>query len=156
MRHPIPSVPCAALVVVLAACQPAPRAESAAPTAAPSPATVATPAAPVATRAVCHVDTGAGCGHFRALGTEPGWLAVIALGPAPTLHAELDYGERKYDVALTAGKDGWSGQAADGSFISLSLRPGACSDGMSDRAWPASATVLAGEKRYEGCGTWEP
>jgi hypothetical protein len=51
-------------------------------------------------------DGSAGNRAFRATGNEPGWLAVVD-GDTPGLQVEVDYGERRFDVAqpqvLTAG-----------------------------------------------------
>ncbi|MGM3214167.1 hypothetical protein ACS229_31055, partial [Klebsiella pneumoniae] len=74
---------------------------------------------------------------FCATGNEPGWLAVVD-GDTPGLQVEVDYGERRFDVAApTAGADGWSGKAADGTDVKLSFQRTTCQDDMSGEAFEA-------------------
>lgn len=90
---------------------------------------------------------------FRGIGTEPGWLVEIGRGESPALHAELDYGERKIDVARTeAIADGFRGKTADGIAVSLKIVRETCSDGMSDVIYPASMAMTVGDRTYHGCG----
>lgn len=95
---------------------------------------------------------------FRGIGTEPGWLVEVGAGENPALHADLDYGERKIDVAhaqVTIGASGvsaYAGTASDGTEVKLQLQAGDCSDGMSDQTYPVSATLSVGGKTYAGCG----
>ncbi len=90
---------------------------------------------------------------FRGIGTEPGWLVEVGAGATPALHAELDYGERKIDVArLERIPDGYRGKADDQTAVSLTTRREPCSDGMSDTEYPASATLVVGDRTYRGCG----
>lgn len=90
---------------------------------------------------------------FRGIGTEPGWLVEVGAGPSPPLHAELDYGERKVEVArLDRMPDGYRGKTADQTAVSLTTLREPCSDGMSDTEYPASMTLVVGEQTYRGCG----
>lgn len=92
---------------------------------------------------------------FRAIGTEPGWMLEVARGERPTLHAELDYGERVLDVAALqplSGLLGYVGATADGTHVRLVLDRRACSDGMSDDTYPVAVQLEAGDRRYRGCG----
>lgn len=90
---------------------------------------------------------------FRGIGTEPGWLVEIGRGESPALHAELDYGERKIDVARTEARaDGFHGKTADGIAVSLKIAKETCSDGMSDVIYPASMALTVGDQTYQGCG----
>lgn len=92
---------------------------------------------------------------FRAVGNEPGWLVEIGMGEAPALHAELDYGQRRLDIAHAQPLDDGSGfgaTAADGTRVELRIERGACSDGMSDLEYPASAELVVGTASYHGCG----
>lgn len=92
---------------------------------------------------------------FRAVGNEPGWLVEVGDGAAPTLHAELDYGEHVIDVASLGGGDGqWSGKSADGADVALSVDRSTCQDGMSGEDFPATATLRVGDKTYSGCGRY--
>jgi uncharacterized lipoprotein YbaY/uncharacterized membrane protein len=90
---------------------------------------------------------------FRAVGTEPGWLVEVGTGEAPSLHAELDYGERKLHVErMRTTPEGFSGTTSDKAGVTLAIRREACSDGMSDAAYPATAVLTVGDKTYRGCG----
>ena len=92
---------------------------------------------------------------FRAIGNEPGWLLEVGPGDAPTLHAELDYGARKVDVAQAqslSGLMGYAGAAADGTKVRVVLERKPCSDGMSDATYPVDAMLDVGGTAYRGCG----
>lgn len=92
---------------------------------------------------------------FRGIGNEPGWLVEVGAGETPVLHAELDYGERKVDVARMqslSGLLGYVGKTADGVEVKLHLQREDCSDGMSDSIYPVSARLTIGDKTYAGCG----
>lgn len=90
---------------------------------------------------------------FRGIGTEPGWWVEVGGGDAPRLHAELDYGERKVEVAgASRAADGYVGSTADGVAVSLTTAKEPCSDGMSDTEYPASAILTVGGRTYRGCG----
>ena len=89
---------------------------------------------------------------FRGIGTEPGWLVEVGRGESPALRAELDYGERKIDVARTeALAGGFRGKTADGIAVSLKIVKETCSDGMSDVIYPASMTLTVADQTYHGC-----
>jgi uncharacterized membrane protein len=92
---------------------------------------------------------------FRAIGNEPGWVVEVGPGESPTLHAELDYGERKVDVAQAmslSGLMGYAGKASDGTKVRLVLERKECSDGMSDERYPVDAVFEIGGTTYRGCG----
>ncbi len=85
-------------------------------------------------------------------GTEPFWGVTIEGGQAN--YANPDHPEG-FDFAVTrfAGNNGlgFSG-TLDGAAVTISLTPGQCSDGMSDRAYPYVATIALGEETLRGCG----
>jgi uncharacterized membrane protein len=92
---------------------------------------------------------------FRAVGNEPGWVVEVGRGEAPKLHAELDYGNRKVDVAKAtalSGLLGFAGKSADGTKVRLVLERKECSDGMSDMRYPVDAVLDVGGTTYRGCG----
>ncbi|UHQ19258.1 YbaY family lipoprotein [Lysobacter sp. KIS68-7] len=92
---------------------------------------------------------------FRAIGNEPGWVVEVGRGEAPTMDATLDYGKRVVDVPKAqalSGLLGYAGTATDGSKVRLVLERKACSDGMSDDAFPVAATLDVGGTTYRGCG----
>lgn len=94
---------------------------------------------------------------FRAVGQEPGWWVEIGSGDSPPLHAELDYGERKIDVARSVGissTPGYGGKTDDGIMVILRTKAESCSDGMSGERFDSSAELTVGDKVYKGCGAY--
>ena len=94
---------------------------------------------------------------FKGLGTEPGWSVEVGAGDSPQLRAELDYGERTVLVPRATGissTPGFGGETADGTDVVLRIRDGDCSDGMSDRTYPAAIELQVGDAGYQGCGAW--
>lgn len=94
---------------------------------------------------------------FRGIGQEPGWWVEIGSGDSPPLHAELDYGERKIDVAKTQGissTHGYGGQLDDGTAVVLRTWQEACSDAMSGERFGQRAELTVGDKTYRGCGAY--
>jgi uncharacterized lipoprotein YbaY/uncharacterized membrane protein len=92
---------------------------------------------------------------FRAIGNEPGWLAEVGQGETPALQVELDYGQRKLDIAKAqslSGLLGYAGRTADGTQVRLVLERISCSDGMSDNTYPVEAKLDVDGKTYQGCG----
>ncbi|MBF6024618.1 hypothetical protein [Lysobacter niastensis] len=142
----------AAVSLALAACK---QGDEATP---PSPAKPADAPAPAATTAKAPPpDAARMASGFRAIGNEPGWTAQVAPGDAPALHAEVDYGERKFDIApATRLPDGWSGKAADGTSLMLKVELKTCRDVMSGQAFEAVATLTVAERTYDGCGNFGP
>lgn len=82
-------------------------------------------------------------GPYRALGTEPFWAATVADGAL--ILETPDAPPRRFAVASTP--QGWAGEG-----VRLDIRPGPCSDGMSDTRYADKAVLLVGEHRFEGCG----
>ncbi len=91
---------------------------------------------------------------FRAAGNEPGWWVEVDGGAAPTIRAELDYGERRIGAMGRATDDGFAGETADGTAVALSIRREPCSDGMSGEAFEATAELRVGERMFTGCGAY--
>ena len=92
---------------------------------------------------------------FRGVGNEPGWFVEVEPGNAPTMRATLDYGKRKVEVTRAtplSSTYGYGGETADGTLVVLGIKREACSDGMSDERYPASAELKVGEQAYRGCG----
>jgi len=92
---------------------------------------------------------------ITAGGTEPFWS--IAITPNENGYAavystpELIDGVQ-FDASRFAGNNGlgFSGEV-DGRTFNLALTPGDCSDGMSDRSFPYTATLLLGDVTLYGC-----
>ena len=59
---------------------------------------------------------------------------------------------REFPVTRFAGNNGLaiSGDLGTAAF-DLTVTPGACSDGMSDRTYPFTATLLIGNEQRQGC-----
>jgi len=144
------------LTLILAGCNPAedtppadPRAGVGSAARSPEPATPAT--APANTPA--GGETTARSSTFRAQGNEPGWMAEVGLGDQPSMHAEVDYGETRFEIAnAIENQAGWSGTAADGTQVALRFERVECIDNMSGEKFEAKAVLAAAGKEYEGCG----
>lgn len=94
---------------------------------------------------------------LRAVGQEPGWWAEVGAGDSPPLHAELDYGERKIDVAKTQGissTHGFGGQLDDGTAVVLRTWQEPCSDAMSGERFEHRVELAVGDRVYKGCGAY--
>ena len=90
---------------------------------------------------------------FRAQGNEPGWVAEIELGDQPSMHAEVNYGETRFEITnAIENRTGWSGTAADGTQVALRFERVGCIDNMSGEKFEARAVLAAAGKKYEGCG----
>lgn len=84
-------------------------------------------------------------------GTEPFWGGSISDGTAIyTTPDNID--GTSFPVTRFAGLNGvsFSGTMEDKPF-DLTVTPGDCSDGMSDRTYPYVATLMLGEEKLEGC-----
>jgi len=84
---------------------------------------------------------------YRAIGTEPFW-AITIRGETATLERP-DHPPSLFAVVRidNGGAVSWSG---DG--LSLRVRPGPCSDGMSDAIWSDSVQVAGPDGTLKGCG----
>lgn len=85
-------------------------------------------------------------------GTEPFWSATIEgtqlawLTPESPLAATAT-------VTRFAGNGGLGFSATlEGQAFHAAVTPGDCSDGMSDRTYPFTATITLGETMLTGCG----
>lgn len=85
-------------------------------------------------------------------GTEPFWGITIDDDVATYRNPENPEGS-VFEVSRFAGNNGlgFSGKL-DGSEVTITVTPGECSDGMSDRTYPFTATVKLGEDNLAGCG----
>ncbi len=141
----LPLVPVAAALLV-AACSPA---------ASDMPAGGATPPADAPATAEAAPTAPAGPDFARpinALGTEPFWGVEIRRDSL-----RLSGPDRKDLVAANGGPAVmgetavWEARAADGSPLKVTLTAEACSDGMSDRAYPYRARVETTAEMLNGC-----
>jgi uncharacterized membrane protein len=85
-------------------------------------------------------------------GTEPFWGISIAENVATYTTPENITGS-VFEVSRFAGNNGlgFSGKL-DGAEVTITVTPGDCSDQMSDRTYPFTATVKLGEANLAGCG----
>ncbi len=88
-------------------------------------------------------------------GTEPFWGGEIT-GRALIYRTPKNPDGRDIEVEPFAGRGGisWSG-ALDGVPLDLAVTPIACSDGMSDRKYPFTATLQLGGDTRSGCAWTE-
>ena len=86
------------------------------------------------------------------LGTEPFWDIEIA-GTSATYTTPENMEGSQFTVSRFAGNNGlgFTGQL-EGEAMTIAVTPGACSDGMSDREYPFTATIDWGDKQLKGCG----
>jgi uncharacterized membrane protein len=136
---------------LLAACHPTAQ-DSQAPAATAAghgdaPADPTEPAsAPAAPQAAVNADF---LGPIQAAGTEPFWALTVS-------HEELVFTRPDHDAVRVPnpgprmeGKSVvW---AAPHGALELTLTPGHCSDGMSDRDYPYTAVVVADGQTLSGC-----
>lgn len=85
-------------------------------------------------------------------GTEPFWAIQIKGDAATYSNPEHPEGFA-FAVARFAGNNGlgFTGMLFE-EPVTITITPGQCSDGMSDRAFPFVATVTLGEETLRGCG----
>ncbi|EAQ27947.1 hypothetical protein NAP1_10148 [Erythrobacter sp. NAP1] len=93
---------------------------------------------------------------LTALGNEPFWNVKVEPagegGFIATYSTPENIEGREFAVSRFAGNNGigMSGEL-DGAPASLALTPGECSDTMSDRIYPYTATFALGDETYFGC-----
>ncbi|HSJ78224.1 MAG TPA: hypothetical protein VK913_05755 [Erythrobacter sp.] len=89
---------------------------------------------------------------INLVGTEPFWGIRIADGAASYSSPDQPEGTQ-FDVTRFAGNNGlgFSGSMGEAD-VTITLTPGECSDGMSDRVFPYVATIALGEETLRGCG----
>ncbi|NNC54061.1 MAG: hypothetical protein HKO08_13570 [Erythrobacter sp.] len=84
-------------------------------------------------------------------GTEPFWGGEIA-GTQARYSTPEDPDGTTFSVERFAGNNGLGFTGAiEGSAFDLTVTPGECSDGMSDRTYPFTATVMMGGEQRNGC-----
>ncbi|MBB6426032.1 META domain-containing protein [Sphingopyxis sp. JAI128] len=86
---------------------------------------------------------------YMALGTEPGWTLEIT---PSRLNYDGDYGETKIMVPNPGAKAGLNGERYVTTRLTVDVTHGECSDGMSDRRYADTVTVIADGKTVTGCG----
>ncbi|KPP87971.1 COG3650 family protein [Erythrobacter sp. HL-111] len=91
---------------------------------------------------------------IEVTGNEPFWGMTIdqAAGVAAYSTPENIDGTR-FKAARFAGNNGlgFTGTLASGEGVVVTITPGECSDGMTDRTYPFTATAKIGGRDLEGC-----
>lgn len=91
---------------------------------------------------------------IEVTGTEPFWGMTIdqAGGMAAYSTPENIDGER-FAVESFAGNNGlgFTGTLEGGEGVTVTITPGECSDGMTDRTYPFTATAEVGASDLRGC-----
>ena len=89
---------------------------------------------------------------MTARGAEPFWALTLdgthlklTRPDKPDLVAEAP------GAAISPGRAVWIAKAADGQQVTVTFYVGACSDGMSDHAYPMSAEVAVLNDTLHGC-----
>lgn len=92
---------------------------------------------------------------IRFTGTEPFWGGEVT-GERLTYTTPEDPDGTTIAVERFAGNSGlgFSGTLA-GARFDMTVTEGACSDGMSDRTYPLTATLQVGEEQRQGCAWTE-
>ncbi len=96
-------------------------------------------------------------GAFRAVGAEPFWgLTINRAGLRFTTPDNLT-GLRfpSYEVTFVGDTVQWRGKTKT-AVLTARVRPGRCSDGMSDRVWMHHAVVRLDGVTYRGCAEPTP
>lgn len=84
-------------------------------------------------------------------GTEPFWGGKIE-GAVAQYATPVNPDGKTFPVTRFAGLNGMSFSGMlDGAKFDLMVTPGTCSDGMSDRSYPFTATLQIGGETREGC-----
>jgi uncharacterized membrane protein len=131
--------------LALAACQPQDPDGKAAPPPADAPAAAATPAASSGGLDISQ--------PISLRGTEPFWAVEITDGTKfrlmrpdhPDLTAEAP------GAAMSPGGVTWIAKGAKGEQLTVTLKMGECSDGMSDLKYPMTAEVVLMSETLKGC-----
>jgi uncharacterized membrane protein len=89
---------------------------------------------------------------LHVLGTEPFWSGEVR-GGTLNYTTPATPGGTKVAVARFGGRNGLglSGKLADRT-LDMTVTPGQCRDGMSDRRFPFTVTLKLGDEVREGCG----
>jgi len=88
---------------------------------------------------------------ITALGNEPFWNAEVEAGSFTYSTPENIEGDTITTVRFAGnGGLGISGEL-NGAALNLAITPGECSDTMSDRSYPFTATLTIGDEQRNGC-----
>ncbi|MDJ0979783.1 MAG: hypothetical protein QNI87_14760 [Erythrobacter sp.] len=94
--------------------------------------------------------------EIRVTGTEPFFAFAIEPGEGSDFAVRYTNPETPDGIEFIAGRFAgnngisFSGEL-EGKAVQIAITPGECSDGMSDRVYPFTATVAFGEETLLGC-----
>jgi uncharacterized membrane protein len=116
----------------------------------PSPAPAASPTIVTASDTQAYAGIGSD-ETVHLTGTEPFWGGEVS-GEALTYTTPENQVGQMVAIDRFAGRNGlsFSGELDDMPFV-LAVTPGACSDGMSDRSYPFTATLQVKGEQRKGC-----
>ena len=104
--------------------------------------------APLLALTLAACQTTAGPGGYRAIGTEPFWDLTIG--------RDLVFTDRGNDLRVAEPaprvRRGVGGETWQGRRLLVNIVHSRCSDGMSDRVYPDTATVTVDGRIFRGCG----
>lgn len=95
----------------------------------------------------------------RAIGTEPFWAVDVRTDRIMLSRPGVDSLVYPYTPVVVSDSGAFvyaSRRYADDTTLTLTITPGTCSDGMSDRTYPAKATAERGMVTFKGCATVLP
>ena len=85
---------------------------------------------------------------YRAVGTEPFWSVTIQDGRMNYDSAE----GTRFSVPAPAPRTSFNGHRYETARLTVDVTHGQCSDGMSDRVYPDTVSVIADGRALRGCG----
>ncbi len=89
---------------------------------------------------------------LHVLGTEPFWGGEVR-GGTFSYSTPATPGGTEIKVSRFAGRNGLGlSGTLDDKTLDMTVTPGTCSDGMSDRTFPFTVTLKLGEDVRQGCG----
>ena len=86
--------------------------------------------------------------RYTAIGTEPGWALTVT---PKTMQYEGEYGSVTIAEPTPPRFRPVAGRYA-GTRLQLTIAPGPCNDGMSDRTYRDTVSLVADGKTVSGCG----
>jgi uncharacterized membrane protein len=90
---------------------------------------------------------------ITARGTEPFWALIITGGKSFVLRRpdHPDLAAEAPGAAMSGDTATWVARGARGEQLTVMLRAGECSDGMSDLKYPMTAEVVMANETLIGC-----
>lgn len=86
---------------------------------------------------------------YKARGTEPFW--ILEINDDRMLFGSIDYEKDLVEYGVVSGPSA-NGWRQTSKTITSYRTPGPCNDGMSDRTYKETVTVMVGKETYKGCG----